>query len=288
MDMKLRFRSRALEILLKFIRYGSILFGLYLTSLYSYLLFHSLVELFSIVVGCIIFVIAWNSRERLDNNFFIFIGVASLFVSSLDLIHTLAYKGMGIFQGFDANLPTQLWIAARYLQSISFLIAPLFINKNFSGYTLVLVYSVATTAVIIAIYSGFFPDCYVEGTGLTPFKKTSEYIISVILLVSVLILHRNRNAFDEKVIRLLITAQMLTIGAEIAFTFYISVYGISNLIGHFFKLIAFYLIYIAIVETALDKPQRLLYRNLKQSEEALKDALEEVQQLAVTDSLTNL
>lgn len=65
MDMKLRFRSRALEILLKFIRYGSILFGLYLTSLYSYLLFHSLVELFSIVVGCIIFVIAWNSRKQI-------------------------------------------------------------------------------------------------------------------------------------------------------------------------------------------------------------------------------
>ena len=37
-----------------------ILLGLYLTSLYSYLLFHSLVEIFSIIVACGIFMIAWN------------------------------------------------------------------------------------------------------------------------------------------------------------------------------------------------------------------------------------
>ena len=96
-----------------------LLFGLYLSSLYSYLLFHSLIEIFSIVVGCCIFVLAWNSREHLDNNYLLFLGIAYLFVSALDLLHTLAYKGMGVFPGYDANLPTQLWIAARYVQGLS-------------------------------------------------------------------------------------------------------------------------------------------------------------------------
>lgn len=40
----------------------ALLVGLYLTSLYSYILFHTLAETFSIVVACGIFVIAWNSR----------------------------------------------------------------------------------------------------------------------------------------------------------------------------------------------------------------------------------
>jgi hypothetical protein len=69
-----------------------ILLGLYLTSLYSYLLFHSLAEMFSIVVACGIFMLAWNSRRFLDNNYLLFIGIAYLFIGGLDLVHTLASK----------------------------------------------------------------------------------------------------------------------------------------------------------------------------------------------------
>ncbi|MHC4459475.1 MAG: MASE3 domain-containing protein, partial [Planctomycetota bacterium] len=56
------------------------LFGLYLTSLYSYLLFHSLAEIFSIVVACGIFMLAWNSRRFLENTYLLFIGIAYLFI----------------------------------------------------------------------------------------------------------------------------------------------------------------------------------------------------------------
>ena len=99
--------------------------GFYLTSLYSYLLFHSLAEIFSIVVACGIFMIVWNSRRFLDNNYLLFIGIAYLFVGAVDLIHMLAYKGMGVFQGYETNLATQLWIATRYVQSLSLFIAPI-------------------------------------------------------------------------------------------------------------------------------------------------------------------
>ncbi len=104
--------------------------GLYLSSLYNYLLFHSLVELSGVVVACGVFMLAWNSRRFLDNNYLLFIGIAYLFVACLDLVHTLAYKGMNIFRGYDANLPTQLWIAARYMESLSLLIAPWFIRTD--------------------------------------------------------------------------------------------------------------------------------------------------------------
>lgn len=90
-----------------------ILAGLYIASRYNYLLFHSLAEIFSIFVACGIFVVAWNSRRFMDNNYLLFLGIAYLFIGGLDLAHTLAYKGMGIFSGYDANLPTQLWISDR-------------------------------------------------------------------------------------------------------------------------------------------------------------------------------
>src|SRR5512136_2137971 len=90
-----------------------ILLGLYLTSLYSYLLFHSLIEIFSIAVAGAIFMLAWNARRFLEDEYYLlFISVAYLFVAGLDLIHTLAYQGMGVFKGTDAKLTTQLWVAS--------------------------------------------------------------------------------------------------------------------------------------------------------------------------------
>lgn len=267
---------------------GLVLFGLYLSSLYSYPLFHSLVEIFSIFVGYMIFVLPWYSRQRMDNDYLLFLGTAFLFISSLDLIHTLAYKGMGVFPGYDADLPTQLWIVARYIQSLSLLISPVFLHRKLNIYLGFAVYAVATVLALATIFAGVFPACFVEGVGLTPFKNISEYIISLILLASIVLLLRRYTAFDRNVLQWLVISIILTIGSELAFTLYISVYDISNLVGHFFKLISFYLIYIAIIETGLEKPHRLLFRNLKQNEEALQNTMKELQHLAITDSLTGL
>lgn len=248
-----------------------VLSGLYLTSLYSYLLFHSLSEIFSIVVACGIFMIAWNSRQFLDNNYLLFIGIAYLFVGGVDLLHTLAYKGMGVFQGYGANLATQLWISARYIESFSLLIAPLVLGRKLKSSFVLIGYFFLVVILLVSIFHWrIFPDCFLEGIGLTPFKKISEYIICLILLISVALLVSKQKEFDRVVLKLLVASIFLTIIAELAFTFYISVYGISNLLGHFCKIISFYLIYKAIIETGLTKPYGLLFRNLKQSEEALR------------------
>ena len=55
----------------------AVLIGLYLAKLYNYLLFHSLVEIFSVVVACGIFVIAWNARRIMANNYVLFVGVCT-------------------------------------------------------------------------------------------------------------------------------------------------------------------------------------------------------------------
>lgn len=247
-----------------------ILVGLYLTSLYNYLLFHSLVEIFSIFIACSIFLVAWNSRRFMDNNYLLFLGIAYLFVGGLDLIHTLAYRGMEIFPGYETNLPTQLWISARYLESISLLIAPIFVVRNIKKRFVLTAYILTISLILGSIfYWRIFPDCFVEGLGLTTFKKVSEYLISLILIGSIVLLFKKKTAFDDNIFRLLIASIVLTICSELAFTFYISDYGFSNLTGHFLKFISFYLIYKSIIESGLVKPYSLLFRNLKQREKEL-------------------
>jgi signal transduction histidine kinase len=247
-----------------------ILSGLYLASLYNYLLFHTLAEIFSIFVASGIFVVAWNSRRFMDNNYLLFLGITYLFIGGLDLVHTLAYKGMGIFSGYDANLPTQLWISARYIESMSLLIAPLFIPRKLNIRVVFVSYALLVSLMLASIfYWNIFPDCFVEGTGLTRFKKNSEYFICLMLIGSIFLLFQKQKEFDKNIFRLLIASIILTIGSELAFTFYIQVHGLSNLIGHFLKLISFYLIYKSIIESGFVKPYSLLFRNLKQREEEL-------------------
>ena len=271
MEKQLSIPKKYLNLLLAIL----VFLGLYLTSLHHYLLFHSLAEIFSIVIACGIFMITWNSRRFLDNNYLLFIGIVFLFVGGLDLIHTLAYKGMGVFQGYETNLPTQLWIAARYMESISLFIAPLLFRRKLRVNFILLGFIMATSFLLMSIfYRDIFPICFVEGVGLTPFKKISEYIISLILLGSIVLLLRNRKEFDRSVLQWVIWSIILSIVSELAFTFYVDAYGLSNLIGHFFKIASFYLIYKAIIETGLTRPYTILFRNLKQSEERFKTIFE--------------
>ena len=253
-----------------------VLVGLYLSSLYSYLLFHSFAEIFSVIVAAAIFIIVWNSRRFLDNSYFLFLGVAFLFVGALDLVHTLAYKGMGIFPEYGTNLATQLWIGARYLQSLSLLVAPLLIGRRLRVNWLLVGCSLVTALLLVSIfYWRNFPVCFVEGVGLTTFKKVSEYIISFILVGSILTMFQKRRQFDVIVLRLLVAAILVTIASELAFTLYESPFGFPNLLGHFLKIVAFYLIYKAIIETGLVKPYDLLFRDLKLREEQYRDLYEE-------------
>lgn len=250
-----------------------VILGLYGTSLYNYLLFHSLVEGFSIIVGCGIFMVAWNTRGLSDNSYLLFLGVAYLFIAAMDSIHTLAYKGMGVFPGYGSNLPTQLWIAARYLESLSLLAAPFFLVRAVRINLAFFVYAIVFIILLVLIfYWPVFPDCFIEGSGLTPFKKASEYIISGILVISIALLLIKGAELNTSVLKLLIASICFTMGAELAFTFYVHVYGLSNLIGHFFKLFSFYLVYLAIIANCLKKPYSILFRNVKQSEENLRKA----------------
>ena len=257
-----------------------ILFGLYLSSLYSYLLFHTLVEMSSIMVAWAIFIIAWNCRRILKNNYLLLLGIAFLFIGGLDLVHALAYNGMNILRGYKADLPTQLWIAARYMESITFLMAPLFLNRRMNTDLVLMAYTLATLLVLGSVfYWHIFPTCFVEGVGLTPFKIISEYIISIILVGAIYAVFQKRKKFDERVFRLLMATIAVTIVQELAFTFYIHAYGLSNLVGHYLKIISFYLIYKAIIETGLTKPYTLMFRDLKQSEKVARKGEEKYRTL---------
>ncbi len=255
-----------------------LLLFLYVVSRYNYLLFHSLAEIFSITIAWSLFVIGWNSRHLTDNRAFVFIGIAYLFIGSIDLMHCLSYKGMGVIdKEWGANPATQLWIAARLMESISLFIFPLLFFKHIRHHVTIIIYFVITALIFATIfYWKIFPDCFIEGTGLTFFKKACEYIICIILLFAGFLLYQKRKKLDQTVYRLMLFSIVITIFEELAFTLYTSVYGYFNLAGHYFKILSFFLVYLALIKTGIKKPYDTLFRELNKSEKKFKSLFEEM------------
>ncbi|MCF7973931.1 MAG: hypothetical protein K9N55_08955 [Phycisphaerae bacterium] len=261
------------------IGYAAALTGIYLIEIHSYLLFHTIVELFSVCVAFAIFMIVWNCRHFIQNNYMLFLGMAYFFVGGLDLLHVLAFPGMGIFSGDDPNLATQLWVAARYFESLSLVLATLFLRRRIPSIAVLLGCGVISCLLILSIFTwAVFPVCFREPMGLTRFKEISEFLIIAMLLVSLGLLVKNRSWFDPLVLKWVVWSIVFTVASEFMFTLYAAPYDRKNMAGHFFKLISFYLMYKALIETGLRQPHTLLYRRLKQHELDLQkahDALED-------------
>jgi len=235
-----------------------LLSALLLCADYSYLLFHTLAELFSITVGVLMFVVAMYTYKHVRDYFIMFLATGYFWVAGMDLVHTLLYKGMAIYPVDLANHSTQFWIANRYFESLLLLSAPFLGSRWLGNRSRFIVFGLIASTIYALIMSGYFPDAYLEGEGLTRFKIISEYIICLILVLALINLYYHQDQLKPGIFPFLTVSIVLTIFAELAFTNYISVYGPANFLGHIFKLFSFWLILYSIVRSSLQDPYEAL------------------------------
>ena len=250
--------------------------GVYLTSWYSYLLFHSLAEIFSIAVSFSIFLFAWNSLNFVKARYLFVLATAYLFVGCFDLIHMLAYEGMSVVDLKRPDVAVQLWIAARFLEAFSLLALPFFLNRRPHHVHVLFFYAIVSTLLLLSILVfPVFPDCYSPESGLTPFKIISEYVICGTLVAAALFLYRRRHGLQMMVYRLLMASIGFTIAQELILTLYTDIYGTANLMGHLFKIISYYLIYRAVLAYGLLNPYKSMFRELESYSHALESRVAE-------------
>jgi PAS domain S-box-containing protein len=258
---------------------------LYAISLENYLLFRIVISLFNVIIAYMVFIVVWKSKTISENRYLTLIGVAFFFIAGLGFLRSFSYAEMDVFPEYGTNLSVQLWIVMRYLASISFIVAPLLLtgtsvyerkgkevpkNDNFAQ-KVFLVYTIVTAVLLLSILKyRNFPDCYVEGSGLTEFKIFSEYIISFLFIGSLVLLYWKRDRFERHVYRLLVVAIIVSIFAELALIYHTNQEDFLNFIGQMFNALSLYFIYIAIVEIGFEEPCSLFFRELKLREEALR------------------
>ena len=104
---------------------------LVISSFFNFLLFHTLAELFAIIIAVLMCVVAWQMYPFTKNNFLMFLGGGYFWVASLDLVHALSYKGFNLIPGVEVGTSIQFWIITRYFEAILLVSAPWFLNHHF-------------------------------------------------------------------------------------------------------------------------------------------------------------
>jgi len=256
---------------------------LYMSSYIHYLLFHTLVEIVPIIIAMVMFVITINTMKYMQNKYLVFIGITYFFIAILDLFHTLTFSGMPIFE--NLNYPAnQFWIAARFSEAVMYIVAftIIFRKKSINIYALLVTELIILTLVLFSILSlEIFPVCYVAGVGQTTFKIIMEYVIIFLLLIALISLIKKREEFTKRQLRLYLFAILFTMLSEVSFTLYISNYGSANMIGHFFKLFSFALVYMNVIHEGLNEPLDHIFKELEKQRKMLskKVILDELTQV---------
>jgi hypothetical protein len=240
----------------------------------SYVLFHTVVELFSIIIAFAVFIVTWNSRKIMDNLYLYFVGISYAFIGILDLLHTLTFTGMNVIigHGFYAN---QFWVGTRFIEATTLLLGFYVMHrpKKPNADVIFASYFVISLLLTLSILTWhIFPVCYISGVGQTPFKIFAEYLIIAILFFAAYLLYRHRKRFSDNVYKYLTYSLLFSILSEFCFTLYVSNYSAANEFGHYFKLIAFFLIYKANVETGFTEPTSLIFKDLQDSNNKLDES----------------
>jgi len=230
-------------------------------SFTNFLLFHVLAEFFAITIAILTCVVAWNMYPFTRNNYLMFLGAGYFWIGLLDLLHAISYKGMNIIPHSGVNTAVQFWIGTRYLEALLLLVAPWFLSHALHRVRIFIYFGFAAFVISLLVFVGVFPEGFIPGKGLTAFKVYSEYVIISLLALAIYYLHKKREFLEKRIVNVLMVSIVLTMCAELAFTFYVSLYGLSNIVGHIFKIFSFWLIFQAIVRTTLREPFLVMSRS---------------------------
>jgi PAS domain S-box-containing protein len=224
------------------------------------LLFHTIAELFSIIVGVLMLVTVWNTRNFTQNYFLVYLGIGYFWISVLDTFHVFTMRGMPFVEVTNIDLTLHIWIYTRFFEAILLLSAVLFLKKKLNSGLMIYFCSAITLIIIWASITKQAPTM-LTSEGLTDLKINTEYVIIILLFSSLFLYIKYSDLLSSKVLYYIFTSLVLTIFAELSFTLYTDFNGVPFVIGHLFKFLSFWMIYRAIVQTTLVEPFTVLAQN---------------------------
>lgn len=236
-----------------------------------YLCIHTLTETICLAIGLSVFIVVWYGWPQTNNSRDLVIAMVFLAVGILDLAHLLSYKGMPDFITANSeNKAATYWIMSRLLVSGGLLAAVYIPRRSKSPVfhrlyllTITLSASAILVGMVIMFEHSLFP-MFIAGQGQTMTKITLEYITMVFNLLAIY-LYGYRNPSQQSVFLLRISL-VFSLAAGMAFTLYTNAYDSYNLVGHIYKIMAYYCILRSLLQTSIVRP----YMRISRLNQALK------------------
>lgn len=279
-DLKMRSEKNLLP-LTRWVLGGVLsLAGLLLLYEYDYPLFHISTELFSITIAFIIFVFAWNTRQMHSSQFLLFIGISFLFVGVFYLLHVLCSEGFIPVSGSSENISYQLWLIARCLGLLSIFGAFFFRYRALPLWALIIFLFLLSTGLFVSVFNlSVFPVCYIEGQGMTIFMRVSSVVLMILCSVTIILFFQFKNLLSRKILFLLIASLGITLLGDLSLFRFAKDMHRTLFINHYSRIIAFFLIYKAVIVDNLIKPYELLFFKIKEKTQSLESMNTNLDQL---------
>jgi signal transduction histidine kinase/DNA-binding NarL/FixJ family response regulator len=267
--------------------FGLILFSFLIVDLFrpyvyttlsapTYLVFHNIAEFFSVMVSLSIFGIGWYSFDQSKNRNALFLSTAFLVVGLIDFMHALSFPGTPNFiTPSSTNKGILFWLSARLISASTFLISAFihpYTSYKWISKPILLISALILTGLVFygAIYhENNLPAMFIEGKGLTPLKLYLEYLTIFLLALSLVAYWYRFSKTGDRILLAYVIALTLTIFSELSFTLYKSAYDSYNMLGHIYKVIAFFLIYRSLFAVSVSYP----YMKLVETSKKLMDEI---------------
>lgn len=273
---------------------SSVFVALFLINSNKYLLFHTFIELFSVIVCCCVFAISTFTYAK-GKNAFSLLGLGYLVVGIIDLLHAMSYQGMNVIDS-GGSYVMQLWICARFIEAVTILLFLVQLKRNITSFFVALVvYSLALFGVVLSVFIfRNFPACVVAGQR-TPFKLVSETIICLILAMAFAVLWVKRPITNRSINGHFSSSLVLIFLSELCLIVYRDQLGILNVASHILKAMAYYFVYRSILLINVQEPLTIIFGELHKKERRISRLLRELEieknaavQSSMTDGLTGI
>ncbi len=245
-------------------------FSLFVPGSPGMVITHLLLELFSVLVAVLVVVIAWHAFSVEDRRIASTLIYAFTVVAGVDIIHALSYEGMPAFgspSGTDKAI--FFWFMGRGFELLAVWLLALQVSLPGRRWHWQLA-GVLTVAVLFAIGTwrlDWFPQTFVAGQGVTPFKAYVEWMLCAGNLLAAWYFWRSAQREGGGARHYYFAAACLVMGlGELTFTSYVDTSDFLVIFGHVFKVVSYALIYAATFKLGMREPYELLQR----SEQALR------------------
>jgi PAS domain-containing protein len=250
---------------------------------------HAVLEGLTVALSVMIFMLAWSTRgARIEARFgaagMIFAGIAML-----NMAHFLTFPGMpGVDEHSGLQRSLSFWMPTQAMTAAALLAAALLPSAVGNARNLIRL-SGTLTLVASGLMLGleflrpdWLPVWWVAGSGLTSAKVLGEYLIAIAFAGATLLLvlraWRDTSAEERTASTLLAWAALILSIGELAFTLYSGVSDWVALLGHFYRITAFLLVYQALFVHGVQLP----YQRMADSERTLAESQARYQQLFET------